>query len=122
MNCTYSTMQKNGRFHPSRLPHELAAPPCLDMGLSIQALAIGMKVRHPHHGVGTVKALTEHTAEIVFDDTQRTIAPESSELSVAEPVAQLSELQVPLDALIRQTTQAVVEALGLEKSHSIVEG
>ena len=81
-----------------------------------------MKVRHPQHGVGTVKSLTEHTAEIVFDDTQRTLAPESSELAAAEPVAQLSELQVPLDTLIRQTTQAVVEALGLEKPDSIVEG
>ena len=81
-----------------------------------------MKVRHPHHGVGTIKLLTEHTAEIVFDDTQRTIAPESSDLSAAEPVAQLSELQVPLEVLIRQTAHAVVEALGLEKSDTIVEG
>ena len=80
------------------------------MGLAIQALHIGMNVRHPHHGVGVVKSLTEHTAEIVFDDTQRTVAPESSDLSAAEPVAQLSELQVPLDTLIRQTAQAVVDA------------
>jgi hypothetical protein len=92
------------------------------MGLAIQALYIGMKVRHPNYGVGSVKSLTEHTAEIIFDDTQRTIAPESSDLSSAEPVAHLSELQMPLDALIRQTTQAVVEALGLEKSETIVEG
>ena len=35
---------------------------------------------------------------------------------MAEPVAQLSELQVPLDTLIRQTTKAVVEALGLEEA------
>ena len=76
---------------------------------------IGMKVRHPHHGVGTIKSLSEHTAEIAFDDTVRTIAPETSDLMVAEPVAQLTELQVPLDSLIRQTAQAVVDALGLEK-------
>lgn len=91
------------------------------MGLAIQALHIGMKVRHPNYGIGAVKALTEHTAEIVFDDTQRTIAPETSDLTVAEPVAQVSELQMPLDSLIRQTAHAVVEALGLEKSDVIVE-
>jgi hypothetical protein len=92
------------------------------MGMSIQALHVGMKVRHPSYGVGDIKSLTEHTAEISFEDKQRTIAPESSDLTVAEPVAVLSELQVPLDALIRQTAQAVVEALGLEKSEAIVEG
>ena len=92
------------------------------MGMSIQALHIGMKVRHPSYGVGDIKSLTEHTAEISFEDKQRTIAPESSDLTVAEPVAVVSELQLPLDALIRQTAQAVVEALGLEKSEAIVEG
>jgi hypothetical protein len=92
------------------------------MGLSIRALQIGMKVRHPVYGVGVVKSLTEHTAEINFDGTQRTIAPESSELVMAEPAAQISDLQVPLDNLIHQTAQAIVEALGLEKSDGIVEG
>jgi hypothetical protein len=92
------------------------------MGLSIEALHIGMKVRHPNYGDGKVKSLTEHTAEIVFEDTQRTLAPETSDLSSAETVAQLSELQMPLDLLIRQTAQAVVDALELEKPDKIVEG
>jgi hypothetical protein len=92
------------------------------MGLEIQALHIGMRVTHPNYGVGAVKSLTEHTAEIIFDDHQRTIAPESSDLSSAEATANLEGLQMPLDALIRQTAQSVVEALGLEKADSIVEG
>jgi hypothetical protein len=92
------------------------------MTMPIQALHIGMKVRHPNHGVGTVKSLTEHTAEIVFDDQQRTIAPESSDLSAADTTATLNELQMPLDLLIRQTAQAVVDALDLEKPEKIVEG
>jgi hypothetical protein len=92
------------------------------MTMPIQALHIGMKVRHPNHGVGTVKSLTEHTAEIIFDDQQRTIAPESSDLSAADTTATLSELQMPLDLLIRQTAQAVVDALDLEKPDKIVEG
>lgn len=81
-----------------------------------------MKVRHPNYGTGTVKSLTEHTAEIIFDDQQRTIAPESSDLTRAETMASLRELEVPLDTLIRETAQAVVDALGLEKTDSIVEG
>jgi hypothetical protein len=92
------------------------------MGLAIEALHIGMRVVHPNYGVGTVKSLTEHTAEIVFDDQQRTIAPESSDLSSAEATATLSGLQMPLGALIRQTAQEIVEALGLEKPDTIVEG
>ncbi len=87
--------------------------------LSIDALRIGMKVQHPRYGVGKVRALTEHTAEIAFDDAPRTIAPESSDLVSAEPTATLSELQVPLESLIRQTAESIVAALGLEKSESV---
>jgi hypothetical protein len=92
------------------------------MGLAIQALHIGMRVVHPNYGTGTVKSLTEHTADIAFDDQPRTIAPESSDLRSAEATANLEGLQVPLDALIRQTAQSIVEALGLQKTDSIVEG
>ena len=85
------------------------------MGLGISALQIGMKVRHPNYGSGVVKSLTEHTADINFDGTQRTIAPESSDLTLEGPAVQINDLQVPLDRLIRETAQAVVDALGLEK-------
>jgi hypothetical protein len=81
-----------------------------------------MRVRHPQYGVGEVKALTELTAEISFDDARRTIAPASSDLSPAEPTAAVSELQVPLSNFIRETAQVIVEALGLEKDDTIVEG
>lgn len=92
------------------------------MALHIGSLHIGMKVLHPRYGVGVVRALTEHTAEIGFDDAPRTIAPESSDLTSAEPTATLSDQQIPLETLIRQTAQSVVEALGLEKSDALVEG
>ena len=92
------------------------------MALEIQSLHIGMKVLHPRYGVGVVRSLTEHTAEIGFDDAPRTIAPGSSDLTSAEATATLNELQMPLENLIRQTAQSVVEALGLEKADSIVEG
>jgi len=92
------------------------------MALSIESLHIGMKVRHPRYGVGVVRSLTEHTAEIGFDDAPRTVAPNSSELTSAESTATLTELQIPLDTLIRQTAESVVDALGLQESDTIVEG
>ena len=88
----------------------------------IQSLHIGMRVRHPQYGVGEVKSLTELTAEISFDDARRTIAPGQSELTPAEPTAAVSELQVPLSNFIRETAQVIVEALGLEKDDTIVQG
>lgn len=81
-----------------------------------------MQVRHPRYGLGTVKALTEHTADITFDDAPRTVDPAVSELTAAEPSASLTEMQMPLSTLIRETAQAMVEALGLEKSDELVEG
>ena len=92
------------------------------MGIPIQNLHIGLQVRHPRYGVGTIKALTEHTADIVFDDAPRTVDPSTSELTVAEPTARLTEMELPLSALIRETAQAMVEALGLEKTDQLVEG
>ena len=90
--------------------------------MNIETLHIGMKVRHPQYGIGVVKSLTGQTAEIVFEDTPRTIAPASSDLQPAEPTATLSELQMPLAKLISDTAQAVVEALGLEPQDTLVEG
>ncbi|MEO5717057.1 MAG: hypothetical protein ABIR29_00615 [Chthoniobacterales bacterium] len=92
------------------------------MGIPIQNLHIGMQVRHPRYGVGTIKALTEYTADINFDDAPRTVDPSTSEVTVAEPTATLTEMQVPLSVVIRETAQAIVDALGLEKPEEIVEG
>ena len=92
------------------------------MALKIESLHIGMKVLHPRYGVGVVRSLSEHTADINFDDAPRTLAPESAGLTSAEPTATVTELQVPLANLIRDTANAMVEALGLEKEDTIVEG
>ena len=92
------------------------------MGIPIQNLRIGMKVRHPRYGVGAIKALTEHTADITFDDAPRTVDPAASDLTLAEASASLTEMEMPLAALMRETAQAVVDALGLEPPEQLVEG
>src|SRR3954451_17026106 len=92
------------------------------MALKIQDLHIGMRVTHPRYGEGVVKALTQHTADVSFDDAPRTLDPALAELGSAEPTAALSGLQIPLANLIRETTDAVLESLGLEEKDIIVEG
>jgi hypothetical protein len=92
-----------------------------ESNMKIETLHIGMKVRHPQYGVGTVRSLNDKTAEIEFDGAQRTIAPGSSDLQSAEGTATLSELEMPLANLIRDTAHAVVEALGLEQKDVLVE-
>jgi len=88
--------------------------------MKIEALHIGMKVRHPQYGEGVVKSLTEHTVDIRFPDALRTLSPESSGIKSAEAQATLSELAMPLSQLINQTAQAVIDRLGLEKSDVFV--
>jgi hypothetical protein len=87
-------------------------------GMKLEALHIGMKVRHPQYGVGVVKTISEATAEIQFDDGRRTVAPEPSGLEPAEAQASLRGLDLPLAQLVQQTVDAVVQKLGLEKPES----
>ncbi len=89
--------------------------------MKIEALHVGLRVRHPQYGVGVVKSISETTADIQFDDARRTVAPEASGLEPAEPQAAIRGLDLPLAQLIRQTTAAVLDQLGLSKSDAVVE-
>ncbi len=80
-----------------------------------------MRVRHPQYGLGTVKTISETTAEIQFDDGKRAIAPGPSGLQPAEPQATVSGLELPLAQLVDQTVAATIEKLGLEKPEGVVE-
>jgi hypothetical protein len=92
------------------------------MALKIDNLHIGMKVRHPRYGGGVVKALTEHTADISFDDAPRTLDPASAELESAESTANLRELEMPLASLMREMAHTVIEELGVERKDAVVAG
>jgi len=90
--------------------------------MKIESLHIGLRVRHPQYGSGTVKSITETTADIQFDDgNKRTIAPEAAGLEPAEPQTAVSGLSVPLKQFIEQTLDAAVVRLGLEKPDVVVE-
>ena len=86
----------------------------------VESLRIGMRVRHPAYGVGMITALTEHTADIRFDDGGvRTVSPDGSALQPMEATAEITGAAMPLAQLIRQTVDATVASLGLEKPERV---
>src|SRR5438874_7528782 len=89
--------------------------------MKIEALHLGMKVRHPQYGIGIVKTISEATADIQFDDGKRTVAPEPSGLEPAEPQAAVRGLEMPLAQFVQQTVDATIQKLGLEKPDLLVE-
>jgi hypothetical protein len=89
--------------------------------MKIEALHIGMGVRHPQYGLGTVRTISEVTAEIQFNDGKRTVEPDAAGLEPAEPQVAVSGLETPLKQFVEQTVAAAVEKLGLEKPDAVVE-
>ena len=87
--------------------------------MKIEGLQIGMQVRHPAYGVGVVKTISEATADIQFNEGSRTVAPEPSGLEPAEPQAHVSGLDLPLAQFVKQTVDATVSRLGLERPESV---
>jgi hypothetical protein len=89
--------------------------------MKLQALHIGMSVRHPQYGLGTVKTISETTADILFTEGKRTVAPDAAGLEPAEAQVAVSGLDVPLKLFVEQTLEAAVQKLGLEKPDSVIE-
>jgi hypothetical protein len=86
-----------------------------------EALHIGMAVRHPQYGVGTVKSIAESTAEVQFNDGKRTIAPEAAGVEPAEPQVGINGLSVPLKQFVEDTVGQAIQKLGLERPDSVIE-
>jgi hypothetical protein len=89
--------------------------------MKIEALHIGLKVRHPQYGLGTIKTIAEHTADIRFEAGERTVAPEAADLQPAEPQAAVSGLDKPLSTLVEEIVSATINELGLARPESVVE-
>jgi len=81
--------------------------------MKIQSMHIGMSVRHPQYGIGTVKSISESTADIQFPDERRTVSPEAAGLEPAEAQVSVSGLTQPLEQFIQETVSATVDRLGL---------
>lgn len=79
---------------------------------------VGMKVRHQEYGLGTVKSVSEHVADIRFDSGLKTISPEQSNIEPAEALADLQSLSMPLPTLINEIVAATVAELGIERDDS----
>jgi hypothetical protein len=89
--------------------------------MKIESLHIGMNVRHPQYGLGTVKTISDTTADILFTDGKHTVAPDSAGLEPAEAHAAVSGLNMPLKQFVEETLETAVKKLGLEKPDSIIE-
>lgn len=89
--------------------------------MKCETLHIGMKVRHPQYGPGTVRAITEHTAEIRFEDgAVRTISPETSGVEPTEALATVSGLNVSLATFVQQTVEKTLDGMGVERASDSV--
>ena len=89
--------------------------------MNIAALHIGQKVKHQQYGVGVVKSISEHAAEVRFDDALRTVDPERSGMTPAEPSASIAGLEMPLEQLLRATIETVLDRMGHENPNSVIE-
>jgi len=89
--------------------------------MKIQSLTIGLRVKHPQYGVGTVTSLSEKSAEIRFEDSVRTIDPELSGIAPAEPKIAVSGLDQPLKQFVESTIEDVIARMGYDKPEAVVE-
>jgi hypothetical protein len=89
--------------------------------MKIESLHVGMKVRHPQYGVGTVKTIAEHTAQIRFESGERTVSPEAAEIQPAEAQAAVSGLEQPLSVFVKDIIHATIQELGLERPDTIIQ-
>ena len=89
--------------------------------MKIQSLTVGLRVKHPQYGVGTVKAVSEHLAEIRFDDALRSIDPDLGEVTLAEPSLAVSGPDISLSQFVESIVETVVDRLGIENPDAVVE-
>lgn len=89
--------------------------------MRIEALRIGMKVRHPQYGIGKVKTIYERSADIQFDIGMKNIDPTLANIEPAEPVAMLNGLEVPLEQIVNEVVTKTLDKLGFQKPDEVVE-
>jgi hypothetical protein len=88
--------------------------------MKIQALTVGLRVKHPHYGVGVVKSVSEHLADIRFEDALRSLDPEASEIAPAEASLSISGLEMSLNQFVESIVERVIDRMGVERPESAV--
>ena len=68
-----------------------------------------------------MKTISESTADILFTDGKCTVAPDSAELTPAEPQAVVTGLSMPLKQFIAETLEASLGKLGLQRPDAVVD-
>ena len=89
--------------------------------MKIQSLTVGLRVKHPHYGVGVVKSVSEHIADIRFDDALRSLDPEASEITLAEASISVTGLDMSLRQFVEAAIEKVIERMGVEQPEAVVE-
>jgi len=83
--------------------------------MNIVDLRPGLQVLHPQLGLGDVKALTEKTAEVLFNEGRKTLTAEQvGELRSAEPQVRIEGLERPLRELIAEVVESASEKWNLQ--------
>ena len=88
--------------------------------MKIQSLTVGLRVKHPQYGVGVVKSVSEHLADVRFDDALRSLDPEASELTPAEANMSVTGLDISLRHFVEATVERVIERMGVEQPEAVV--
>lgn len=83
--------------------------------MKLSELHLGMRVHHPQHGEGVVKAINEYATEVQFSDGRKPVDPEAASLTPAEATASLAGGSIPLAQLIRDVVGETVDRLGIER-------
>jgi hypothetical protein len=89
--------------------------------MKLESLHVGMQVRHPQYGLGTVKSISEHAAQIRFNDELKSVEPQTSGLEPAEAQVNVSGLSQPLTTVVTQLIEQVAERLGWERPDAVVD-
>ena len=90
--------------------------------MKIEALHIGMNVRHPQYGIGRSKRFPRPRRKSnSTDGDKHAVAPEPSGLEPAEPQMSASGLNLPLKQFVQETVSATLGRLGLEKPDAVIE-
>ena len=89
--------------------------------MNLESLHLNMRVRHPQYGLGIVKRILEHAADIQFDEGLKTVAPDTSGLVPAEPQAGVTGLEMPLSQFVKDVVSSVIEELGVSKPDAAPE-